>query len=187
MTLEWGSLVIGAILGAVFGLILNGIYAAIAKKIRIHHEVKDNDNINISGTWYAAWQTSVHGKQLLNTEELIVKQTGKTVYVENTEKSPENPDGGYLWNSTMHFYQGRYLMGWYFPKKGENLTSKGIMYMVFSSQKKLFIGQWSGTGYDGDLETGFLVFSKDRNYSLEILSATIEKYPSKINIITRDI
>lgn len=181
--IDWLTLVIGAFAG----LFITIIYELIKKKFRVRREVRDNDGVDISGTWYAAWQTSVNKEQLLNTEELLMKQTGKIVYVENKEKSPENPTAGYLWNSTMHFYQGRYLMGWYFPKKTENITSKGIMYMVYSSQKKLFIGQWSGAGYDGDLETGFLVFSKSRDDSMEQLKNIINKFPSKVNIIDRDI
>lgn len=172
------------IVGAVFGCILEYVVKFVVKKVSEKKEIKDNDNIDVSGDWYAAWQTSVNGNEVLNTEQLTIKQRGKTVIIENRERAPENPDGGYLWHSKLQFYHGRNLMGWYFPKKEENNTSKGIMFMTYFSPMKLFIGKWSGCGYDGELENGFLVFAKSRDIAKVKLQELVNQYPGPVSLIS---
>lgn len=172
------------LLGALIGCALEYLVKFIVTKFSERKEVKDNDNINVSGDWYAAWQTSVNGRQVLNTEQLVIKQRGKTVTIENCERAPENPDGGYLWHSKLQFYHGRNLMGWYFPKKEENNTSKGIMFMTYFSPMRLFIGKWSGCGYDGELENGFLVFAKSRESAKNKLDELVNQYPGPVSLIS---
>jgi len=179
----WLTLILGAVVGCLFDFIIK----IIVNLIREKKEVKDNDYIDVSGEWFAAWQTSVNSVELINSESLLIKQKGKTVVMENRERAPENPDGGYLWRSKMQFYQGRNLMGWYFPLKSENNSSKGIMYMSYFSAKKLFYGKWVGSGYDGELEGGFMVIAKNRESAKDKLNAIIKKYPGTVNFISYDI
>ena len=179
----WLSLVLGAIAGLLLDVIANSMYRFFSKK----KEVKDNDYIDVSGEWFAAWQTSVNSVEFLNTESLAVKQKGKSIIMENRERAPENPEGGYLWRSKMHFYQGRNLMGWYFPLKSENNSSKGIMYMSYFSPRKIFVGRWVGSGYDGELEGGFMVIAKTRESAKDKLKLLIEKHPGSVNVISHDI
>lgn len=178
----WISLIVGAILGVVFEIIIKGIWDIIIRK----KEIADNNNINISGDWYAAWQTSINNQQLINTESLKIVQKGKQVIVYNCERAPENPIGGYLWSAKLQFYQGRNLMGWYFPLKSENNTSKGIMYMAYFSQRKEFYGKWVGSGYDGELEVGFLVFAQTRDNAKKQLEELVQKHPDDVKIIGYD-
>lgn len=178
----WTSLIVGAILGVVFDICIKGIWKIIIRR----KEVEDNNNINISGDWFAAWQTSVDNQQLLNTESLKIKQQGKNVVVHNCERAPENPRGGYLWRAKLQFYQGRNLMGWYFPLKSENNASKGIMYMTYFSQRREFYGKWIGSGYDGELEVGFLVFAQTREGAKEKLKKLIQNHPHDVKVIGYD-
>lgn len=178
----WINLFLGAILGVVLDICIKSIWRIIIRK----KEIADNNNINISGEWFAAWQTSVNNQQIVNTETLDIKQNGKIVIVSNCERAPENPLGGYLWKAKLQFYQGRNLMGWYFPLKSENNTSKGIMYMAYFSQRREFYGKWIGSGYDGELEVGFLVFAKTRQSAREKLEKLIQDHPHDINIIGYD-
>ena len=175
------------LLGAVVGCVLDFVVKFIVSKIREKKEVRDNDYIDISGEWFAAWQTSVDHSQLLNTETIVISQRGKTVMMKNRERSPENPRGGYLWHSKMQFYQGRNLMGWYFPLKTENNSSKGIMYVAYFSQQRLFVGKWCGSGYDGELENGFVVITKDRSDALQKLKDIIARKPAQVTIISNNI
>lgn len=133
------SIIFQPLYGAGLGIVLKIIYDRISMHRRFRRELEDNDNIDVSGEWYAAWQTSVDGEELINTEHLQIKQKGKTIRMWNTERSPENPKAGYLWDGQMQFLQGRNVMGWYFPRKGENNTSKGILYMTYLSPKKYLL------------------------------------------------
>lgn len=172
------------LVGAIVGIILKYFYDILAERRKFKRELKDNDNIDVTGEWYAAWQTSVDGNQILNTEHIKIEQKGKTLQIWNTEKSPENPKAGYLWEGQMQFFQGRNVMGWYFPKKEENNSSKGIIYMTFLSPRKLFYGKWVGTAYDGELVTGYVVIGKDRTTAKAYLEIFVTKHPQDLQLIS---
>lgn len=172
------------IVGAVVGVLFKYVYDVIATKRRFKKELEDNDYIDVSGEWYAAWQTSVDGAELLNTEHIKIEQKGKTIRLHNTEKSPENPKAGYLWEGQLQFFQGRSVMGWYLPKRGENNASRGILYMTHISQRKVFIGKWVGTAYDGELVTGFVVMTKDRSTARQELADFCKKHPQDIQLMS---
>ena len=175
-----------AIAGAVIGIVLQYCISVIVKIVRQNVEVADNNHIVVSGEWYAAWQTSVEHLELVNTEKILMSQKGNKVYVKNLNKSEENPQGGYLWHSDMIFYNGKSLMGWYFPLKSEQNTSKGMMFLSYISQKKIFYGKWVGCGYDGDLLEGFVVFSKERPISVDELNKIISHHKDSVRIISFD-
>ncbi len=172
------------LVGAVVGVVLKYLYDIYAEKRRFKRELEDNNNIDVSGEWYAAWQTSVDGNQNINTEHLRLVQKGKTLQLWNTEKAPENPKAGYLWEGQMQFFQGRNVMGWYLPKKEENNSSKGMLYMTFLSPRKLFFGKWVGTAYDGELVTGYVVIGKDRTSARQELESFIARHPQDLRLIS---
>lgn len=178
------SAIILSLGSAVFGVLLRYAFEVAREKYRFKRELEDNNFIDVTGDdWHAAWQTAVEKQVLVNTEKLCMRQKGKVVKVWNTEKSPENPKGGYRWESQLQFFQGRVLMGWYFPLKAENITSKGIMFLCYHSAKKTFYGKWVGSAYDGDLANGFMVISKDRSTSRSELDKLMTAHPDKVNVI----
>ena len=172
------------VVGAIVGIVLKYFYDTFAQRRRFKRELEDNDNIDVTGEWYAAWQTSIDGAPLVNTEALRFVQKGKTLQMWNTEKATENPKGGFYWEGQMQFLQGRNVMGWYFPKKEENNSSKGILYMTFLAPRKLFFGKWVGTAYDGELVTGYVVIGKDRASARSELEVFIKKHPQDILLIS---
>jgi len=175
-------LAIGTTVG---GFFLRLLYDVLREKYRFRKELRDNNSIDVTASdWYAAWQTSVDNKILLNTERLSMKQKGNVVKLRNLERSPENPEGGYLWEAKMNFYHGKFLMGWYFPLSEENNTSKGIMFMTYHSASKTFYGMWVGCAYDGDLACGFVTVTKDRKKSRDKLEKIISLHPHSVNIIS---
>jgi hypothetical protein len=165
-------------LGAIFlvlGIVLTEFYNFARNAVRERKEAKENQHIDLTGSdWFAAWETSVDGAIVINTEALSVTQHGANVAIKNTERSPENPIGGYLWRSKLVFSHGETLMGWYYPTKEENITSRGMMYFSYDPQRKLFAGKWVGKSYDGSLCQGFVCISKDRQRSRVALSKLIE-------------
>jgi hypothetical protein len=166
------------------GILIRIFYETVREQFKFKKELKDNNRIDVSGEdWHAAWQASVNNEVIINTEKISMVQKGQTVRVYNQEKSPENPEGGYLWEAQMQFFQGKSLMGWYLPKKTENITSKGIMFVAYHSARRTFYGKWVGASYDGDLANGFVVISKQRDKSLEELNHILRLHPDKVNVI----
>lgn len=180
--------IIIAISSAFFGAVISYIIQKINENVKFKKELESNNKINITGNdWFAAWQTSVNNKEILNTENLIFEQRGGTVKIWNKEKSPENPEGGYLWEGQLQFYYGRDLLGWYFPKEEENNTSKGILFLHYHSAQKTFYGKWVGSAYDSPLSSGYVVISKERSRSLLKLKEIIKNHPNDISIISQSI
>lgn len=172
-----------AVFGAVIGVVIDRLFRKFEEKRKFKKELEDNNFIDVSGKdWFAAWQTSIEGRENINTEPMEMTQKGNTVKMKNTARAKENPKGAYLWEGQMSFFQGRNLMGWYFPKQEENNVSKGIMYFAYHSQSKVFYGRWVGCAYDGELVSGFVVISKNRAHSIELLTTLISAHPSKVNI-----
>lgn len=180
--------IIIAIFSALLGGIVSYLIQKLSEKQKFKLELESNNNIDITGDdWIAAWQTSVNNKEILNTENLSLLQKGGTVRIRNKEKSPENPEGGYLWKGQLQFYYGRDLMGWYFPIEEENNTSKGIMFLHYNSAQKVFYGKWVGSAYDSPLSSGYVVITKERIRSITKLKEIIKKHPTDVSIINQTI
>lgn len=175
----------GSAVSALVGFGLRVAYELFRDKTKFRRELEDNSRIDLSGTdWWAAWQTSVDGKELLNTEQLSMKQHGGRVRIWNQAKSPENPKGGYLWDADMQFFHGRTLMGWYFPRPEEHNTARGIMFLAYQAPRRIFYGKWVGSSYDGDLSNGFVVIAKDRERALTELTRVTTTHKDRVNILT---
>lgn len=169
--LQRDVVVAGIFLAIGIGLTIAGSLTRQAWRLR--KEAKENQKIDLSGDWFAAWEASVNQEIIINTESISISQWGSRVWMKNNERSPENPEGGYLWRGQLVFSHGETLMGWYFPLKKENITSRGIMFFSYDSQRKLFVGKWVGKSYDGSLCNGFVCISKDRERSREGLMKLI--------------
>lgn len=167
------------------GILLSWLFDVVRDRYRFRKELRELGYIDVSGDdWVAAWQTSVENVPVLNTERILMKQRGNTVRVRNLERSPENPKGGYLWESQLLFSQGRSLMGWYFPVRGENTSSRGVMFLYYEATRKRFYGRWVGAAYDGELASGFVVITKDRDQSMSELRNLLAVHPDQVNVIT---
>ncbi len=175
-----------AIASIIIGVFLTELLRAISKKRARKREARENLDIDITGSdWFAAWEASVDDEIIVNTEEIRVVQRGAKVHMENVERSPENPVGGYKWKSDLVFSHGETLMGWYFPLKAENLTSRGIMYFTYDPQRRLMAGKWVGKSFDGNLCTGFVCITKNRDKAREDVLKLIELAKRhQVNILT---
>ncbi len=170
------------ILGVVLGVLIDQLISYVRDRVRFARELRDNSYIDVTGLWYAAWQTSIENEEKLNVEQVLMKQRGQTVRIHNLEKAAKS-DGGYFWDGQMQFLQGRSLMGWYFARHDENNSSRGIMYFTYFSQKRVFYGKWVGASYDGELQTGMAVISDDRNRALQQLQQLLVRYPNRVGIV----
>jgi hypothetical protein len=161
------------------GVIIIAALSAIgSESIKIFFEgIKDKimrrDKVNLSGMWHAAWQTTVEGKENINTEVLKIEQKGKRVIIENTQRSPENKVGGYLWRGECKFYDNAHLIGIYLARE-PNVVAKGAVYFLFNRVGNFLIGQWIGCNIDSELTGGYGVIAKERDFALEKIQQLLE-------------
>jgi len=184
VSLTGGTALAASVLLLVIGALISFLTAKIKERYQFKKELRENSNIDVSGKWYAAWQTSINGLPNIDTEEVTLSQRGKTVRICNVEKAPENPDGGYLWSGQLHFLHGSSLMGWYSAREEENNSSRGMLYFSYASPRKTFIGKWVGAAYDGALITGFVVLMKDRSSAKARLLEFVSSHPQDLRLIS---
>jgi transcriptional regulator with XRE-family HTH domain len=120
-----------------------------------HHET-----VNLAGTWYALWETTVEGRASIDSEAVTVHQRGTSLSVENQNRAPENPLGAFLWKAQCRVYDNRYVLGSYVPRE-PNVRSKGVVYLKLHTSGAFMLGRWLGCSYDDEVATGFSVLARD--------------------------
>lgn len=114
---------------------------------------------DLSGTWYAVWETIVEGKPSFDTEVLGVKQTGNRVAIENEAASPDNPTGAYLWSADCVLHDNAFLMGSY-GAIDSNDRQRGVMFFNIHRSGQFMVGRWVGCTYDEDMFDGLTVIAR---------------------------
>lgn len=120
----------------------------------------DAEGIDLSGTWYAVWETTVEGEQNINTEVLRVEQAGNHVILQNEAVSPANPLGGCLWRGDCTLHDNAFLMGSY-TAIDSNDRQRGVMFFNIHRSGQFMIGRWVGCTYDTDLYDGLTVLARE--------------------------
>jgi hypothetical protein len=110
--------------------------------------------INLSGDWWASWQTSKDHEEVITLQEVRFRQEGERIDVETTTRGIAIEDGGYHWRGELRIWDNEILMGWYAAVDG-SVRSKGTMYFVLHPHGQYMSGRWVGTSYDGKIVTGW--------------------------------
>jgi hypothetical protein len=117
-------------------------------------------SVDLSGRWYAVWQSTVDGRECVNSEVVDITQRGTRIMMRNLNRSLENPRGGYLWRGELKLYDNSRLMGHYVSAE-PNVTAKGVFYFLLNHIGQFMSGKWVGCNHDFDLTWGFGVLARD--------------------------
>jgi transcriptional regulator with XRE-family HTH domain len=121
----------------------------------------------LTGEWWAAWQTYIDGAETITTQPVAIQQTGATMQIKALALAEQEHTGDYLWRGELRLWGTDTLMGWYVATD-ENVRSKGTMFFVLHTQGEHAIGRWVGTSYDGPLITGAAALARDHDELLRI-------------------
>jgi transcriptional regulator with XRE-family HTH domain len=110
--------------------------------------------VNLTGHWWASWQTSRSGIEKIATQEVEIKQEASTLHIATLTRGLSVEEGGYHWNGELRLWDNEILMGWYASNDG-SIRSKGTMYFVIHPHGLNMSGRWVGLGYDDQIMTGF--------------------------------
>ena len=138
-----------------------------------------SERIRLDGTWWAAWQTSNEGAEVVATQPVGLSQNGSAIRIEALERSSENERGGYLWRGELRLWDGRVLMGYYAAADG-NVRSKGTMFFVLHPQGEFAEGRWVGLSYDGPVITGHAALAPTQEQVQAVMSRllAVEQTPA---------
>jgi len=127
-----------------------------------------SQRLNLSGEWWACWQTLKNGKEVTNAHQVICRQQGDVIQVEAVTRGTAVEDGGYLWRGEMRIWDNEILMGWYIATE-QAVRSKGTMYFVIHQHGHEMTGRWVGLSYDGAIVTGWGAMAKSEKAVLQLM------------------
>jgi transcriptional regulator with XRE-family HTH domain len=129
--------------------------------------------LDLSGDWWAAWQTYRDGEEYTSCQEVRFDQDDDLIQVEATTRGLDVEDGGYLWRGELRLWDNELLMGWYAANDGA-VRSKGTMYFVIHAHGIHLLGRWVGLSYDGKIVTGWAAMAHDPDTAKSLTDALKE-------------
>jgi transcriptional regulator with XRE-family HTH domain len=151
------------------------IAKAIARALDISIDELAGENthrINLTGHWWASWQTSRSGVEKIASQEVEIKQEGSILHIATVTRGLSVEEGGYHWNGELRLWDNEVLMGWYASNDG-SIRSKGTMYFVVHPHGLTMSGRWVGLGYDDQIMTGFASMAHSREESEETMTQLV--------------
>jgi transcriptional regulator with XRE-family HTH domain len=115
----------------------------------------EGQRVDLSGDWWAAWQTWKDSAEVVNVHEIRMHPRGDVLDVAATTRGTQTlDDGGYLWRGEMRVWDNEVVMGWYIATEGA-VRSKGTMFFSLHQHGQRMSGRWVGLSYDGPIVTGW--------------------------------
>lgn len=107
--------------------------------------------LDLSGQWFAAWDTTRDGVPVIDRHTIIAKHKGAAL--------TWSADGDYLWAGDLQLIDGS-LMGTYLSTEHDRMF-RGSLYFMLSPDFTAAIGRWSGRWADGLVGGGLGVLARD--------------------------
>jgi len=130
--------------------------------------------INLTGPWWASWQTFKDGAEVITAQEVQFTQQAELIQVHTTTRGIPVEEGGYHWRGELRLWDNEILMGWYAANDG-SVRSKGTMYFVLHPHGLSVAGRWVGLSYDGDIVTGWGGIAKTEDEARAIIDQLKER------------
>jgi hypothetical protein len=109
--------------------------------------------VDVSGEWWAAWQSSRDRTAVLAVQPVRFHQRGDEITMKALRRGRPIAEGGYLWRGELRLWDNELLMGWY-AADDSSVRSKGTLYLVLHPAGQRMTGRWVGLSWDGDAVTG---------------------------------
>jgi transcriptional regulator with XRE-family HTH domain len=133
------------------------VAVAIARALGISTDTlagEDSHRIDLSGDWWACWQSWKDGVEVINPHQISIRQQADLLTVAAVTRGTSLDDGGYMWEGEMRLWDNEILMGWYVANEGA-VRSKGTMFFTLHQHGARMTGRWVGLSYDGPIVTGW--------------------------------
>jgi transcriptional regulator with XRE-family HTH domain len=128
--------------------------------------------LNLSGEWWASWQTFKDHEQVITLQAVRFRQEGQRIEVATVTRGIAVEDGGYHWHGELRIWDNEILMGWYAATDG-SVRSKGTMYFVLHPHGQRMSGRWVGISYDGKIITGWGAMARDEEQATATINELI--------------
>jgi transcriptional regulator with XRE-family HTH domain len=129
-------------------------------------------DLDLSGEWWAAWQTWKDGEPRIDTHTLEVHQRGELLQLD-AERARPVEEGSYRWRGELRLWDNEALMGWY-RSTDAAVRSKGTMYLALHPHGSHAWGRWVGMSYDGAVICGWGAMARSDDHVRQIVQDLID-------------
>lgn len=131
-----------------------------------------NYELDLSGDWWAGWQTWKEGRPRIDTHALKVHQRAELFQLE-AERAVPVAEGSYQWRGEFRLWDNEALIGWY-RSTDAAVRSKGAMYLALHPHGTHAWGRWVGMSYDGQVITGFGAIARTEEETRKIVQGLVD-------------
>lgn len=145
---------------------------ALARALRVSIDElagEDGRRLDLSGDWWACWQTWKDGAEVINPHEVRLRQSGDMIDVVAVTRGTPLDEGGYLWRGELRLWDNEALTGWYVADEGA-VRSKGTMYFTLHQHGTHMTGRWVGLTYDGPLVSGWGTLARTEAHAVALMT-----------------
>lgn len=131
-----------------------------------------DDELNLSGDWWCAWETVKDAVDRIDTHALEIAQSGEKLHLDAARARPVE-EGSYRWRGEFRLWDNEALMGWY-RSIDEAVRSKGTMYLALHPHGTHAWGKWVGLSYEGLVISGWGAISRTEDQAHNVVKQLIE-------------
>jgi transcriptional regulator with XRE-family HTH domain len=132
--------------------------------------------LDLSGDWWAGWQTWKDGEPRIDTHALEVHQRGEILQLD-AERARPVEEGSYRWRGELRLWDNEALMGWYRSTDGA-VRSKGALYLALHPHGTYAWGRWVGMSYDGPVVSGWGAMARTDEEARQVLKGLVDPDPT---------
>jgi transcriptional regulator with XRE-family HTH domain len=129
-------------------------------------------DLDLSGDWWAAWQTWKDAVPRVDTHALEIHQRGELLQLD-AERAIPVEKGSYRWRGELRLWDNEALIGWY-RSTDAAVRSKGTMYLALHPHGTHAWGRWVGMSYDGLLISGWGSIARSDDKARQIVQDLID-------------
>ncbi len=123
--------------------------------------------LDLSGDWWAAWQTWKDGEPRVDTHTLEIRQNGEVLQLAADRAAPV-AEGSYQWQGELRLWDNEALVGWYHSTDAA-VRSKGTLYLSLNPHGDCAWGRWVGMSYDGPVVTGLGAIARTEQLAVQAI------------------
>ncbi|GAA5000772.1 helix-turn-helix domain-containing protein [Actinopolymorpha pittospori] len=133
--------------------------------------------INLTGDWWASWQTSKDHQQVITAQEIRIDQQVELIHAVTTTRGTSAEDG-HMWSGELRLWDNEILTGWYTAADG-SVRSKGTVYIVLHAHGDSALGRWVGLSDDRQIMTGRVGLAKSEDDARGIIDQPKANEPNQ--------
>jgi transcriptional regulator with XRE-family HTH domain len=130
-------------------------------------------DLDLSGDWWASWQTWKDGQARIDTHIVEVNQHGEALQL-LADRAVPVAEGSYRWQGELRLWDNEALIGWY-RSIDQAVRSKGALYLALHPHGDHAWGRWLGMSYDGEVVTGWGCLARTQEHAQKVVQDLIDR------------